>query len=233
MSDLDVLIESFYKLNYSEKKNPFILNARIYNGIPEDMITSRKEENYGRVRWKLKKHRDDINPEFNTLEKEVGFGFPKSFKLWYSRYFTLNGSTHICHLPIAPSNDPMYGLRQEIFNSWLPEEIRKSGLVMFGTERNSIGPLCFDVRASVEEDDYPIVIWDHEYPENRISPPIFSSFTKLLECYVYYLSGDSTELTNQDKRTMQFAEIDPLGAGQAEEWYWRHWYDYLDEDSQD
>ncbi|GAB5493721.1 MAG: hypothetical protein Phog2KO_39360 [Phototrophicaceae bacterium] len=231
MPDLDELIEAFYKLNYSEDKNPYILNARIYSQIPEVMITSREEENYGRVRWKLTKHRDDINPDFEVLEEKIGVVLPYSFKLWHSRYFTLNGFSHLIYLPISPSNDPLYGLRQQIFNSWHPQEIRDSGLIMFGSERNGIGPICFDVRKPVQDNDYPIVIWDHEYPSDRVSSPIFSSFSKLLECCVYYLSGNSIDWWVRDRRISKFAEIDPLGAGQEDQSYWSGWYDYLDEDS--
>ena len=188
MPNLEQLIEDFYRLNYSEKNTPFIFNAKTWAGNPSDMIVSEEPE-YRRVEWKLKYHRPDINPQFEELEKHIGHNLPYSFKLWQSRYFTLNGFAHLLYLPISPSNYPLYGLKSEIV-SWSKDT---PGLIPFGGERNGDGPICFDVREAVENDDYPIVYWDHDTRDEwRISPPIFSSFSKLLECCVYFLSGDST-----------------------------------------
>lgn len=222
MANLDELIDRFYALNYA--KGPlFTYVAR--GRAPADMVISGPTLS-GRIEWKLVERCPGIDPAFESFEAEIGYRLPESFKLWNSRYYTLDGHAHILYLPTSPTNDPFGQLRDYFFN-YRPENLSQIGLIPFGEERIGIGPLCFDTRQT-NSVDWPIRYFDHDSSsddaiDDAIGPIIFSSFYKLLECCVHYLSGPRADHWSCLERIPDFFELDPAGAGGPGREYWEAW----------
>ncbi len=218
-TDLNVLIEEFYRLNYADKP---LVTSFYSHDIPADMVITGPNL-HRRVEWRLVKRYDYIDPRFEDFEAEIGYRLPESFKLWQSRYYILDGYAHILSLPISPTNDPFWELRHRFFN-FRPEHVGQKGLIPFGEERIGIGPLCFDARHSVPEADWSILYFDHENPDpdEAIGDMLFSSFEKLLACCVHYLSLPGDDWAKQE-RIADFFEIDPTGAGGPGREYWEEW----------
>lgn len=219
-TELEMLIERFYQLNYGDK--PLVTHLPLHN-IPEDMLISGPNL-HRRIEWKLIERYKGVDPRFKEFEEEIGYRLPESFKLWQSRYYILDGHAHILYLPISPTNDPFGELRDLFFN-WRPEHVSQRGLIAFGEERLGIGPLCFDARQRLPESDWPILYFDHENPDpdDAIGPVLFSSFEKLLACCVHYLSGPGTDDWTRKEQIPEFFDIDPSGAGGPGREYWEEW----------
>lgn len=220
MPDLDELIDRFYALNYP--KGPIV--TRVQRGrVPADMVISGPDPRTRMVEWKLVERCRGIDPGFVSFEAEIGYKLPESFKLWSSRYYTLDCHTHLMSLAASPTNDPFGELRDWFFKAYRPEQLGQIGLIPFGDEGIGIGPLCFDTRHS-SSTDWPIRYVDHDSsPEDAIGPIIFSTFHKLLECYVHSLSGNGTDYWSCIERIPDFFVLDPTGAGGPGREYWDAW----------
>lgn len=221
MAALDELIDQFYALNYP--KGP--ITTHVQRGrVPADMVVSGPYPNR-MVEWKLVERCRGIDPGFDSFEAEIGYKLPESFKLWSSRYYTLDCHTDILSLPASPTDDPFGELRDWFFRAYRPEHLGQIGLIPFGDEAAGAGPLCFDARSSASgSSDWPILYVDHDSPpDEAIGPIIFSSFHKLLECCVHYLSGPGTDYWSRRERIPDFLELDPTGAGGPGQEYWETW----------
>jgi hypothetical protein len=77
----------------------------------------------------------------------------------------------------------------------------------------------------MEGNEFPVCYYDFEYNGNieGLSMPIFSSFTKLLECITHYL--EQLEAKKNNEVIPDFFEIDPKGAGLTGREYWLAWAD--------
>lgn len=75
----------------------------------------------------------------------------------------------------------------------------------------------------MENNEYPIRVYDHEYggDMNGLGEIIFSSFSKLLECFTHYIQ----ELENRKNFEIipDFFHIDPTRAGKTGVDYWLGW----------
>lgn len=221
MTDLDELIDRFYELNYPKGSLFTSMFMHRFDGVPADMIVSDPNP-HGRFEWKLVERSRGIDPSLDSFEAEIGHKLPEAFKLWNSRYYTLEGYAHILYLPTSPTHDPFREMRS-LFFDFRPEDVSQIGLIPFGEERLGIGPLCFDTREPNPAADWPICYFEHDFPDDAIGPVIFSSFHKLLECCVHYLSGPGTDDWSRKERIPDFFDIDPTGAGDPGREYWEGW----------
>ena len=213
------LVDRFYKTVYANK---IMLGTVFIEFTPLDMVVSQEYRIGGWVDWKLIRRSEGIDPALTDFELEIGYSLPHLFKLWHSRYYTLYGQIGIARLPEIPSNNPLEPLRKTYYEL-LPEQLYQIGLIPFGDEgMMDAGPLCFDTRQPMPDADWPIVYWDHEWAnsDREISPAVFSSFGKLLECAIHYWSPGVLGWKAQQKRIRGFFHIDPHGAGSTGQDYW-------------
>jgi hypothetical protein len=208
---LDELIEEFYRVCYGNRAN---LRTVETPTTPQEMLVDDDSHASDWVRWKLIERSKVIVAEFAKFENEISYKLPESFKLWHSRYFTLDGDIGFVRLPAIPSNDPFKPLRKLMFEGWIPKQIADQGFLAFGSDGNDRGSLCFKTSAVVENADYPIYLWDHGWVgTNRELRLMFSSFRKLLECSVHHAGGKLIEHGTLPEGVKGFSFIDPEGAG--------------------
>ena len=129
---LNDLIELIYRVRYG---NPDRLYQVRTNFTPEDMIVKYDPKSAGRIQWRLIRRSDGIDPGFSDFEREIGCALPESFKLWHSRYYTLNGDIGFVRFRSIPSNDPFGPLRKEMTGKglYLPDTIVERGFVGFAS----------------------------------------------------------------------------------------------------
>jgi hypothetical protein len=214
------LVERFYETVYAALAPLWTV---LTPSTPSEMLISGEPDAYGWVEWKLIRRSEGIDPALVEFEQELGHRLPQLFKLWHSRYYTLDGGIAIVRLPSIPSNDPLRSLRKQ--GGFLPERLYEM-LIPFGTEGMlDAGPLCFDIRNPVPDADWPIRYWDHEWngTEREIGPVIFSSFGKLLECAIHYWLPGALGWETQRSRISGFFDIDPDSAGGPGRDYWEGW----------
>lgn len=160
--------------------------------------------------------------DYRKIEEEYNVRFPKSFVDWHKAYFFLDGDCSLLRLPVSSPTQPLEDLKQAL--SWhVPERLIPQGLYPFAGEGNDTGPLVFDGRMPVADNEFPIRVYDHEHGGDLagLSEIIFSSFAKLLECITHYLN----ELKSRKAFEIipDFFEIDPGGAGSSGREYWLSW----------
>lgn len=189
--------------------------------FPEALKAGEEDED-GWIEWKL------LPGNFSTdlyhdLEKKYKVIFPESFINWHRSHFFMDAQTEILRLPHSNPEQPLQELEAEL-NNVISEELIPQKLYPFGSEGNDIGPLVFDGRTTVANNEFPVRVYDHEAGGdlNGLSPVIFSSFSKLLECQIHFL----TELKKHRKNyeiVPDFFTIDPEGAGATGKDYWEGW----------
>jgi len=166
------------------------------------------------IEWRLLERSNKVSADFVTFEAEIGYTLPHSFKLWHSRYYTLDGDMSIVRLPPIPLHSPFTPLRDEMFEQYLPETLRQKGYLPFGSDGNDTGPICFHTALGSEDSEYAIYVWEHEGDESeRYMTLMFSNFRKLLECCVHLHGGRLTNYPTLPDQYEAFAVIDPDGAG--------------------
>ena len=106
---------------------------------------------------------------------------------------------------------------------FIPQQLIPQKIYPFADEGNDSGPLVFDGRMPMPDNEFPIRVYDQEFGGdlNGLSEIIFSSFPKLLECITHYL----TELKTRKSFDIipDFFQIDPHGAGKTGIDYWLGW----------
>jgi hypothetical protein len=187
---------------------------------PQEMMLSPVNED-GWFEWRLI---EGIIQEENyeRIETEFKIKFPKSFIQWHKEYFFLNADTSILRLPTSNPNLPLVEIKQNL-DWFIAEQLIPQKLYPFGDEGNDAGPLVFDGRIDMKDNNFPIRFYDHEFGGDLegLSEVIFSSFEKLLECLTHYL----TELKTRKNFEIvpDFFRIDPAGAGLTGVDYWLSW----------
>ncbi len=194
------------------------MNAVYIPAIPSEMMASPVDE-YGWFEWKLL---DGLlqQQDYEKLEKQYGIKLPQSFINWHKRYFFLDADCLIFRLPASIPSQPLKQIRNNL--EWfIPKQIIPQKIYPFGDSANDIGPLVFDARIPMPDNEFPIRSYDHEYGGDLagLSEIIFSSFDKLLECVTYFLNG----IGNKEWAEIIpfFFEIDPDGAGKTGREYWK------------
>lgn len=186
--------------------------------IPAEMMDSPVNES-GWFIWKMIP--GTFNFEFyNKTTEKFNVKLPAAFIRWHSRKFFVDCDCSLIRLPGSLPTQPLKSVIDEIKYA---EQLVSKGLIPFASEGNDTGPLVFDVRDTYSHDDYPIRVYDHEYHDDLagLSPIIFSSFAKLLECMTFYLENE--ENPRKFELIAQFYSIDPIGAGATGRDYWNTW----------
>lgn len=160
--------------------------------------------------------------DYTKVEKEFGVFYPKSFIEWHKSYYFLECSTSILSLPTSNPLRPLDDLKQQL-NWFIPQQLIPQNIYPFGSEGNDTGPLVFDGRNSVIDNEFSIRVYDLEFSGDLegLSEIIFSSFSKLLECLTHFLSELNTR--KNFEIIPEFFAIDPQGAGKSGIDYWLGW----------
>lgn len=203
--------------------NAFSNKTVFTDDVPQEMILTQEDEE-GWFGWKLIKgtFREE---DYQKVEKEFNIKFPKSFVEWHKEYFFLDVDTSILRLPTSNPNLPLEEIKENL-NWFIAEQLIPEKIYPFGDEGNDAGPLVFDGRIDIKDNEFPIRLYDHEFGGSLegLSEIIFSSsFEKLLECLIHYM----TELKTRKSFEIipDFFKIDPKGAGLTGVDYWLSWTD--------
>ena len=190
------------------------------DSFPLDMKASEKD-NEGWIEWKP--ITGTLQPsDYHELEKQFGVLFPKSFIAWHRANHFLDADCAVIRLPSSSPTKPLESLKQTL-NWFIPEQLIPQQIYPFADEGNDTGPLVFDGREPMPDNEFPIRVYDNSYGGDLdgLSEIIFSSFQKLLECLTHYL----TELKTRKNFEIipDFFQIDPTGAGNTGVDYWLSW----------
>jgi hypothetical protein len=204
------LIERFYA---AFSLNPARLRTPRLPDVPLDMLTGDKEEPPW-VSWRLVPGR--LAPAtFKKWEDERGLHLPESFTEWFLARHTLAVDCGYVRLACSPSNKPFADLEELL--EWDEPPIRAREIFPIGDEAlYDSGPLCLDLRAKVEEP--PVVYWNAD--AGMISPPVFSSFPKLLELTAFAMEK-GLKMYEEESLLEEFLALDPTGAGGPGKSYWK------------
>ncbi len=181
------------------------------------MMASEKNED-GWYNWKPINGTLDV-ADYRKIEEKFKVKFPKSFIDWHRSYFFMDADCSLLRLPHSSPTEPLQEIIDNLDND-IAEDLIKLKIYPFGQDGNDIGPLVFDGRYPVEDNEFPIRVYDYDYggDEEGLSEIIFSSFTKLLECISHILKdSDSRKLY---EIIPDFFAIDPDGAGKTGVDYW-------------
>jgi hypothetical protein len=200
-------------------------NKTVYTeDFPNEMKASQRDSE-GWIAWKPIKGTLQEN-DYTEVEKVFDILFPKSFINWHKAYFFLDGDCSIIKLPASNPMRPLEDIKKTL-DWYIPQQLIPQKLYPFAYEGSDIGPLVFDGRQPMSENDFPVRVYDQEFGGDieGLSDIIFSSFGKLLECVTYYL-------TEKRKRKdfeiiPEFFQIDPSGAGNGGVDYWLNWASML------
>lgn len=189
--------------------------------FPEALKAGEEDED-GWIEWKLLPGNFSADL-YHDLEKKYNVIFPESFINWHRSHFFMDAQTEILNLPYSNPDRPLQELEAEL-NNFISAELIPQKLYPFGSEGNDMGPLVFDGREPKPNNEFPVRVYDHEAGGDLkgLSPVIFSSFTKLLECQIHFLTGLKSHRKNYEI-IPEFFTLDPDGAGAAGKDYWNGW----------
>ncbi|WP_305952613.1 hypothetical protein [Emticicia oligotrophica] len=196
-------------------------NETVYtDDVPQEMISTEVNQD-GWFQWKLIKG-TLIEDEYKKIEDEFKIKLPKSFIQWHQEFFFLDCDTSIARLPISNPNLPLKSIKENL-DWFVAGELISQQLYPFGDEGNDAGPLVFDGRNNVIDNNFPIRVYDHEFEGelDGLSEIIFSSFEKLIECLTHFMKELKTR--RNFEIIPDFFKIDPLGAGLTGVQYWSSW----------
>lgn len=102
--------------------------------------------------------------EIDDFEQLIGQNLPMSYRrfLQYKHFYELTIGK--CWFFAHPVNVWRSELAKEIFEGWPREYLIDKGLIPFASW-SDWGLLCFDTSTESEENEYQIVLWDHEQPD--------------------------------------------------------------------
>ncbi|HEX9503332.1 MAG TPA: hypothetical protein VF974_03350 [Patescibacteria group bacterium] len=208
--------ERFFSAFSSAFPNKTVFTAN----VPKEMMASQVDKE-GWFQWNLLKGTIPTE-DYKKIESQYDIKLPDSFIEWHQSYFFLSGDCSLVRLPYSNPSQPLQAIKAEL--DWhIPQKLIPQKIYPFGSEGNDSGPLVFDGRKAVPNNEFPIRVYDQDFRGDLegLSEVIFSSFSKLLECLTHYM----TELkTKKDFEIIPaFFEIDPEGAGKKGIDYWLLW----------
>ena len=115
--------------------------------------------------------------EIIELECRIGYKFPKSYKLFLKHkhfYELFVGECEFCKHPV---NNWRACLSEMILDGYPKELLIDKGRIPFANW-SDWGLLCFDTTKGVLDNDYPIVLWDHDV--SHIFKPMFENFKTMM-----------------------------------------------------
>jgi hypothetical protein len=212
MQNKEKIINDFFKQFFNQE-----LSAVFKEQTPKDMIASTISDS-GWHNWK------PINGTFTVvdyqkIETKYKVKFPESFIEWHKLYFFLDCDCSLVRLPHSFPNEPLKEIIN-VLNNDFAENLIAIKVYPFGDEGNDMGPLVFDGRKEMTNNEFPIRFFDYDYYGDieGLSEIIFSSFLKLLECITYFLEEVKTRKIHEI--IPHFFSIDPEGAGKTGVNYW-------------
>ena len=117
--------------------------------------------------------------EIDEIERKIGHKLPNDFKtfLKHKHFYNLHISdVSFCGHPINSWGEKFTKM---IFDSYPTEYLIEKGYIPFA-DWSDWGLLCFDTNRSKENNNYPIVLWDHEV-EDEVQEQ-FMDFYELMLC---------------------------------------------------
>lgn len=104
------------------------------------------------------------NEELFIFEEKTGVRFPDSYRTFLKFRHFLNLFVQDCNFPAHLPETWQKTLISTIFEGYPREKIFDIGRIPFA-DWEDWGILCFDTTVTVDNFDYPIVLWDHERPD--------------------------------------------------------------------
>ncbi|KAF2081961.1 SMI1/KNR4 family protein [Flavobacterium sharifuzzamanii] len=102
--------------------------------------------------------------EIEELQNQIGCEFPEDYKMFlkYKHFYEL----HISEASFFehPINSWKMSLVEKIFHEHLKDDLIDNGLIPFAMWEDW-GYLCFDTNRNNGDNNYPVVLWDHEFPD--------------------------------------------------------------------
>lgn len=145
--------------------------------VEAEMLDSSADNNKEWKNW-LPIKSTVTDSELSELEKEIGHRLPDSYKrfLKIKHFYELYIAE--CSFCSHPINTWRAKLMEMIFDGYPSEDLIETGRIPFASW-SDWGLLCFDTTAECENNDYPIVLWDHEvYDQFEFQ---YSNFENMLE----------------------------------------------------
>ena len=141
------------------------------------MSVNSKEEDEGYYSW-VPIDSNVTDQEINVLETQLGFKLPKSFTNFIQFKFFYH--LRIAECTFTPNTPENWNnnILEIVFDGYPREFLFDEGRVPFANWCDW-GLLCFDTTKECLNNEYPIVIWDHERPEEFKDG--YSHFNKMLE----------------------------------------------------
>lgn len=102
--------------------------------------------------------------EIEKVEKRIGSKLPDDYKtlLKHKHFYDLHISeASFCRHPVKTWTSK---LTEMIFESYPTEYLTEKGYIPFA-DWSDWGLLCFDTNRGKTDNNYPIVLWDHETPD--------------------------------------------------------------------
>jgi hypothetical protein len=212
MDNKKKIINGFFQQFFDQE-----LKTVFIEQTPKDMMASAVDDE-GWYDWKPINGKSNVN-DYQNIEKKFNVKFPVSFKEWHRLYFFLDCDCSLVRLPYSSPNEPLQEIIDNLDND-LAENLIELKIYPFGQEGNDMGPLVFDGRYEIVDNEFPIRFFDYDYYGDieGLSEIIFSSFLKLLECITYFLKEVKERKIHEI--IPDFFTIDPDGAGKTGIDYW-------------
>lgn len=139
-----------------------ILMSRPDPNMPKEMIDNSIPRENDWIGWRPIKS-DISDQELDELEVKIGKELPHSFRhlLKYKYFYELEMEDRSFSLFGNLPGRTIRGLEDGILNSWDPDYLIELGYIYFA-DFHDYGLLCFDANCIEENNEYPIVFFDHE-----------------------------------------------------------------------
>lgn len=118
-----------------------------------------------------------IDSDIDEIEKQLGFTLPTSYKafLKYKHFYDLHISeAHFARLDIRNWKQNLLNM---VYDNFPTEFLIDKGYIPFA-DWNDWGVLCFDTNGLTQNNDYPVILWDHDNWEEY--QPFAENFEQLL-----------------------------------------------------
>jgi len=120
------------------------------------------------------------NAEIELFETQIGHKLPGNYKvlLKHKHFYELFiAEVTFCKHPVNKWRKALYDM---VVNHWPTEELFDKGYLQFA-DWSDWGALCFDTNRQTTNNDYPIVLWDHDGPVaiQDVAENFFSLLIKL------------------------------------------------------
>lgn len=204
---MDKVIKDFFETYFSLGN---LYRVYVEGKTPKEMMVSEVDES-GWYAWKPLPGDLSLS-DYTIVEDRFGVKFPKSFVKWHKTYYFLDGDCSLLRLPYSNPKQPLLDVIERLDYD-LGKDLAKLKLYAFAEDGSDAGPLVFDGRVEMPDNEFPIRMYDHEYVGDLdgLSEIIFSSFDKLLECVTHFLQ--ETKKRKVHEVIPEFLAIDPTGAG--------------------